>query len=322
MSTDIEHYDPRTGEVVQFDGASSSVTSVPAMVRAEIDAAIATAKMFPRDEDLALKKAEKLATRNTRVAARCLYAKPQGDGDKSVEGPSARFAEILSACWGNLRVNGRIIEEADRFITAQGQCVDLETGYGLQFDLRRPIWGRYGRYKDNMIAQTMNAAISIATRNAILKVIPRALWEDVYQAAKETVIGDMRSIEEARSRWLDYWKATGVSESEVLRSLGVSDRKEVTFDCIAIMIGWSNAVKDKETSVDEIFRRVNSSVGGGATATAKLAQQIKSQREQKSGIDHPHARLKGQPTPPVTQAEADAVLSGQNELPFEPGSKG
>jgi hypothetical protein len=277
----------------------AELIGVPSIVRAEIDALITTAKSYPRSITKCLRDAQTLATMNPEVAARCLYALPR-DG-KTIEGPSVRLAEILAASWGNVRVTGRIVEENDRFVTAMGACVDLERNNGRQIEVRRRITDKRGRrYSDDMIVTTANAAISIATRNAILAVVPRALWDTVYQAARKTASGGMETIEEKRTKWLAYWASHGVEAHEVYEALGVKGRPDVGLEQIATMVGWQNAVEDEATTVESIFRPNVPAATPGTTKTATLTQALKDRKGKQPQaatplLDHPKpAREPGQ----------------------------
>jgi len=271
MSTAIERYEDH-GEI---EVASSSLVpaGIPAIIRAEIDSQIATARSFPRSVSKSLNAAQELATYNADVAAKCLYALPR-DG-KTIEGPSARLAEILAASWGHLRTQGRIIEETDRFIVARGECIDLQANNARSMEVRRRITDRKGRrYSDDMIATTANAAISIACRNAVLAVVPRALWEPIYQAARKCAAGSIESLEAKRKFWLDHWASHGVEAKEVFAALGVVGRSDLGLEQLATMQGWENAIEDQAATVEGIFRPAVPTPG--ETATKKLAETIKS----------------------------------------------
>src|SRR5678816_4803120 len=97
------------------------------------------------------------------------YSLPRGG--RNIVGPSVRFAEVVASSWGNIRSGARIIDIDDKFITAQGQCFDLEKNICVQVEVKRRITKKDGkRYDDDMIGVTGNAACSISLRNAVFKV--------------------------------------------------------------------------------------------------------------------------------------------------------
>lgn len=150
-----------------------------AINRSEVDMQIATAKQYPRDLPTVLNKIETYATMDTETAEDCFYAlRRQGadGGTQLIEGLSVRMAEIIASAWGNLRVQTRIIGNDGRFITAQGVCHDLETNVAVSKEVKRRITNKYGKtFSDDMQVVTGNAAASIAFRNAVLAVVPKAV---------------------------------------------------------------------------------------------------------------------------------------------------
>src|SRR5471032_1019018 len=85
-----------------------SMALVSAITKAELDGQITTARAFPRSVKRFINRCTDLATLNEDVAESCMYALPRGG--KTIEGPSARFAEILQSSWGNCRAGARVID--------------------------------------------------------------------------------------------------------------------------------------------------------------------------------------------------------------------
>ncbi|KAG1166891.1 hypothetical protein G6F35_017935 [Rhizopus arrhizus] len=106
-----------------------------------------------------------MVTLSQSIAEQCVYALPR-DG-KTIEGPSARFAEVIASAWGNNRAGARVIDDKGEFIIAQGVFHDLERNVAITYEVQRRIVDRQGRrFKPDMIGVTANAACSIALRNA------------------------------------------------------------------------------------------------------------------------------------------------------------
>lgn len=251
----IVQFEGHGGEVVDQSPSTYEVQTLNAsyaVVKATIDSQIATARAFRRSVKQSVNEVKTYATLTLDVAKSCVYALPRGG--KSIEGPSARLAEILASCWGNLRVQGRVIEETDKYIVVTGECIDLERNNGRCVEVRRNITDKYGKkYNADMVAMTANAAISIATRNAIFQVIPRALWEDSYQEVRKVIKGQLKPIDVERSEWLETWGKRGISQEDVFAALGVNGREEITLDHVILMEGWRNAVDAGEASLKDVF---------------------------------------------------------------------
>lgn len=241
-----------------------------AIVGAEVDKQIATARRFPRSVQKFKEEATALVSLNEDVAAECFYVLKRDD--KQIVGPSARMAEIALYCWGNMRSGARVVSEDAEFVTAQGFCWDLEKNSAIAYEVKRRIADRNGRrYSLDMIGVTSNAACSIAIRNAILKVIPKALWSEVYERALETVRGDFKTFESRRTKAIETLKTFGVAPEQVFEKLGVKGEADITIDHIVELRGYSTAIKDGETTPEELFPRPRTREERGAGAQIKNA---------------------------------------------------
>lgn len=259
---------------------SSSDQSLLANIsRAEIDQQIATARAFPRSIKRFVTECMDMATLNEQVAADCIYALPR-DG-KTVEGPSARLAEIVASAWGNCRAGSRIVAEEAEFVTAQGVFQDLERNVSITYEVRRRITDRSGRrYKPDMIAVTGNAACSIALRNAVFKGVPKAFWSGIYDAARQAAVGDAKTIANKRADALAYLQKMGVTVDQVVAVLNVGGVEDIGTDQLATLRGLITAIKDGDTTVDQAFG------GQGPTGAGKprvAAPRAKPKAEQAEG---------------------------------------
>lgn len=222
------------------------------VTRAEYDVQITTAKKFPRSVRNFINQATEMATLSEQTANDCIYALPR-DG-KTIEGPSARFGEIILHAWGHVRAGARIVHEDDRFITAQGVCHDLQSNTLIAYEVRRRITGKGNkRFNDDMIGVTGNAASSIALRNAILKVIPKAFWDPIYQAARQVVMGDAKTLVNRRADALAFLQKFGATPEMVYSKLAVRGVEEITLDHLVTLRGLATAIKEGDSTVEQIF---------------------------------------------------------------------
>jgi len=110
-----------------------------------------------------------------------------------------------------------------------------------------------------MITVTGNAANSIALRNAILAVVPKAVVDKVYRAAKETITGDVsdeNKLKAKRRQVVDGLKGTyNVTEAEVLSAVGKASLDHLTSDDLVVLIGVGTAIKDGDTTVEYAFKK-------------------------------------------------------------------
>ena len=126
-----------------------------------------------------------------------------------------------------------------------------------------------------MITMTGNAGNSIALRNAVLSVIPKAIVDKVYNEAKKTITGDISDktkLMAKRKQVLDGFKESyGVSEAEVLKVVGKATIDHLDSDNLVTLIGIAQAIKDGDTTIDEVFRP-KATAKTNATETKPLEQ--------------------------------------------------
>lgn len=225
--------------------------------KATIDMQISTAKAYPRNVKRALDNSIIMATMDVETAQTCSYSLPRGG--KTISGASVHLAKILAQSWGNLRVETKVISIESKQITSQAVAFDLENNLAIKVEVKRSIVDRNGkRFNDDMIVVTGNAGNSIALRNAILSVIPKAIVDKVYNEAKNKITGDISDktkLMAKRKQVLDGFKDVyGVSEAEVLKVIGKASIEHIDSDNIVTLIGIAQAIKDGDTSVDDMFR--------------------------------------------------------------------
>lgn len=228
-----------------------------AINRAEIDIQISTAKQYPRDINAVLNKIETYATMDKETAEECFYVLRREDkqGNQNIiEGLSVRMAEIIAGAWGNLRVQARIIGNDGRQITAQAICHDLETNFAVSKEVKRSILTKKGQtFSEEMQVVTGNAACSIAFRNAVLAVIPKAVTKKVINHVKLVSLGQAIDLETSRKNCLTNLAKAGVSEKMVLFYLGKNSVADIDQEAIFVLRGTWNAIKEGTASVQECF---------------------------------------------------------------------
>lgn len=243
-------------EVIQV--ISEGVEVFEAQERAAIDTQVATAKKYPRNLTKVRLNSVAIATMNKETAEACRYAKPVGG--KSITGPSVHLARIVCQQYGNIRVQQRIKQITDKSIIAEAVAFDMETNYAVCVEARRSILDKKGnRYTESVIETNAMAILAIAERNAILKVIPKSIIDSVYDEAFKCANGDLSDnakLLQARDKAFEYLKTEyGATEAEVLNCLGIKTKEAVKAEHIADLRGYVQALKDKEISASELFKR-------------------------------------------------------------------
>lgn len=267
--------------------------------KSEIDQQISTAKQYPRSIKRFRDEALQMVTLNERVAESCIYALPR-DG-KTIEGPSARFAEVISSAWGNCRSGARVVSDKGDFVTAQGVFHDLERNAAITYETQRRIVDKHGnRYKPDMIGVTANAACSIALRNAILKGVPKAFWDDLYEAAKQTVRGDFKTLANRRAELLAKLQGYGITQEQACLSLGVAGVEDIGLDEFVTLRGMLTALREGDTTPEQL------------AAAADTGTKPK--------VSTPQPKKKEAEPPTVTLESAGGIAFGEPSLPQNEGT--
>lgn len=269
-------------EIIQIEQKD---TALYLLTKAEIDTQIATARAFPRSLTKFLQKAMSMATLSEDIAASCSYSLPRAGS--TLEGPSIRLAEIVASSYGNIRYGGRVIANDGKYITAQGICVDLENNVSATVEVLRKITDRNGKtFTQDMQVVTGNAAIAIALRNAILKVIPSALIADVYDKAKEVAKGTAETLLQRRDKAVNYFRSLGVTDKKLCDSLEVAAIGDIDLDKLMILTGMKTSIKNGEATIHTLFetQAENEKMKKediGAQAQGNLADMMRAKEEKK-----------------------------------------
>jgi len=250
-----------------------------AVNRAEIDMQVATAKQYPRHLPTVLNQIQTYATMDVETASDCFYAlyRKNADGsDQVIEGLSVRMAEIIAGAWGNLRIATRIIGNDGKTITAQAVCHDLETNVAISTEVKRSILTKKGyTFSQDMQVVTGNAAAAIAFRNAVLKVIPKAVTKKVISEVQKVAQGQAMDLERQRQTLIQYFAKFNVTEQMIFDLFEIKLRDEIDKEKVMILKGLYNAIKEGTTSVQEAFLK--------PVEERKLAIEAKKKSEETKG---------------------------------------
>lgn len=276
-------------EIIQVQQAEM----LQALNRAEIDQQVATAKQYPRHLPTVLNQIQTYATMDVDTASECFYVLHRNGANGSaqtIEGLSVRMAEIIAGAWGNLRVATRIIGNDGKTITAQAVCHDLETNVAISTEVKRSILTSKGyTFSQDMQVVTGNAAAAIAFRNAVLKVIPKAVTKRVIEEVKKVAMGQALDLEQQRQVLIQYFAKLNVSEQMILDLLQITKREEIDKERVFTLKGIYNAIKEGDTTVQEAFvkpveerKLAEQAKQAAEEKKAKAAAAIKKQKEEKT----------------------------------------
>lgn len=228
------------------------VGGLEAITRSEVAAQLDAAHRWPRSVSKFLREAASLATVSQEVSEACMYSVPR-DG-KMITGPSVRLAEMIATSWGNLHMGTRIVDVGDRTVTAQAVAWDLERNLRFTSEEQRNILTKNGkRYGDAMIQTTCAAAASIAYRNAVFRVVPRAYVQAIYEKARQVAVGDMKTLAARRDESFARYAKLGVTPERMFARLGIKGADDFTLEHQELLVGMYTAIKSGELSIDDAF---------------------------------------------------------------------
>lgn len=303
----------------------TSGSSLAVITAAEIDAQVATAKQFPRSITKFREEALALATTSEEIAESCMYSIPRAG--KRIEGPSVRLAEIVAYTFGNIRYGARIVSVEQDHVVAEGFCHDLEKNVARKAESKRSILNKKGeRYNADMIKTTCDAACSIAAREAVFKVVPRALFWEVYEAAVKCAVGDAETLQSRVHKAFDWFNKVGIDESSLLAHLGREGLADITLDDLKYLTGLRTAVKDGGVSVDTIIGETRNDRLAALNAKVKQPEQEAPQEPDDSDLadsrlnerdakkEAMRKRMEANRSPSQRYGEQPTVTEGQLEL--------
>lgn len=278
-------------EIVQVNQAEM----LQAINRSEVDMQISTAKAYPRDVQAAIKRIEDLASLDRETAEDCFYVlrRSGAAGQTTIEGLSVRMAEIIAGAWGNLRVQARIIGNDGKTITAQAVCHDLETNFAVSVEVKRRITDKQGRtYSEDMQVVTGNAACAIAFRNAVLKVVPKAITKKAINNIKQVALGKALDVETSRQNCIANFAKLGVTTEMLCQYLDIKSAEEIGKEQIFELRATWNAIKEGTTSVQETFvqpqeeKKIAERAKSKAQGVKERAQQAIARQKQNNATDN------------------------------------
>lgn len=252
--------------------------AVAALNRSEVMVQLDAAHKYSRSIKRFMQHSVGMATISVATAESCMYALPRGG--KTISGPSVRLAEIMSSCYGNLHVGARVVDEDEKFVTAQGVAWDLETNLRVTMEVKRRITDRNGRrFNDDMVAVASAAACSIAFRNAVFRVVPRAYVDQVYERCKAVAVGKAETLTKRRDEVLARLAKMGATQDRVLNTLHLKGAEDIGLEHLETLIGMGTAVKQGEKSVDEMFPPVVADVPGSDQPGRKMSLKREEKKE-------------------------------------------
>ncbi|RLB94242.1 MAG: hypothetical protein DRH26_01835 [Deltaproteobacteria bacterium] len=255
-------------------------------LKAQMETAVDIAKRYPRDLVSVKREIEIIATVDHKTAQDCFYALPRGN--KIIPGESIRMAEIVAYSWQHIRVESRIVSIDAKTLTCEAICWDMERNVMARKSVQRKILGKNGnRFNDDMINTTAGAGMAIAERNAIFKVIPKAVLKEVFGMIKRKAMDDPDPLAVKVKRALEFCATMKINRDAVLAFVGKKTSDEINEDDLFTLKSSLNAIKDGDATISEVFYpdkepKKKESPKAGRSSLAKGKGKMKTEHENKN----------------------------------------
>lgn len=284
------------------------IAPIESITRAEVDVQISTAHQYPRSLAQFYKRAEAMVTVDEETAQSCFYQLRRKDrtapgGYKLIEGESIRMAEIVAANFGNLRSAVHVVGHTPTRVTVRAVCHDLETNNLIAVEKQtKTTYSDGSPYNEDMAITATNALVSKALRDAIFRVVPKALIKPLKEKAKLVAFGSGATFVERRKKALDWANKTrSVPLERVFAALGVKGEEDITVAHLEVLTGLKNAIMEGDQTVDEAFPPIDGALKPVAEHPEVSKQRTtQAQKEKASPVQPAKTDVKPvTPTPPV-----------------------
>lgn len=241
-----------------FELMPTETASLSAIVKAEIDTQIATAHAYPRNMTTFQARAIDMVGMDEETAESCIYCRPVGKDqygkEKFAEGLSIRMAEIVAACYGNLRSGAQLISQTPHQVVARGFAHDLESNNAGTSECVEATTKRDGSpVSSRQQVVIAKAALAKARRDAIFAVVPRALCKKIEAEARKVIAGSKKPLNVRRQQVSDWVSKLNIEPARVWVALGVKGPDDLTEENLVTLTGIRTAMKEGDTNVDEAF---------------------------------------------------------------------
>lgn len=299
-------------------------SALESITRGEVDMQVATAHRYPRSMAQFKKRAIDMATLDEETAESCIYCRPVGmkDGKQQyAEGMSIRMAEIVGASYGNIRVGAMIIEQTPRMVKCRGMAHDLEANFMSTSEcIETTVTKKGDPFSENMRAVVAKACLAKAWRDALFKVVPRALCKPIESKVRELIVGDAKSLESRRAAVMQWVNKLGIDVTRVFAALGIVGEEDIGSDHLMLLTGLKSALKEGDTTIEDAFPPIGANPDGAPKFVPKPKHETPKAEAPKTATAQDPLPKPQEINPVKTGDHAKRGYSATN-TPQEPASK-
>lgn len=289
-------------------GAGGALTAPDASrAIAEVQGAVLMARMYPRDESVALKRIRNACSRRS-LAEVAAYQYSRGGQD--ITGPSIRLAEVLAQAWGNLQFGIRELSQEGGRSVVEAYSWDVETNTRSSkvfvVEHKRKARGSIRTLDDPRDIYEMVANQGARRlRACLLAVIPGDVVEMAMEECHRTLETSVDLSPEAVERMVEAFRKWGVTAEMIQERIGRSIKSIRPRD-MAELRRIAQSIKDGVGKPADFFRgaAVESAKDGkpgkatpdDAAAAAKAKGKASKPRKTKATAPEPE-----EPPPPTDE---------------------
>ena len=311
----------KMAQPIQTNQMIAAANSDSTRAAKEVEAALIIGKRFPRDMFSSEQRIVESCKRYS-LAERAVYSFPRGD--KKVEGPSIRLAEVLANSWGNIHYGFKEIEQVDGKSHVESFCWDVETNTKItrQFTVTHKIQLKNGGVKNltdprdiyEMVANQAQRRV----RACILEVIPGDIVENAVKMCKKTLEIGQRAeplIDRVR-KMVTAFTEVSVTKEMLEERLGHPIDNTTSAE-IAEMQSIYNSIRDGISSREDWFTTPTNGPKPPSNNAESIAQKL---AQSAPKVEEP-PKYAAKPEPTLDGILTSVVLDIEKEK-FNNGTKG
>lgn len=293
-------------------GAGHALASVDEFrAIAEVQASMAIAKRFPRDEFAAYTRIMN-ACKRPSLAENAAYAYPRGG--TTVTGPSIRLAEVLANAWGNIDYGYREVGSGPGYTDVEAYAFDKESNSRScrtfrVLHIRSTKQGNKNLTDPRDVYELVANQASRRIRACILQIIPGDVTEEAMKACESTIKksgGDAPLVDRVR-KMAAVFQEYGVTTEMLERRLGHKLDATIEQELVQLRRIYTS-LKDGAAKREEFFDLVAASPEGGQKPAQAKEEQPK--QEKKAPAQNPPA---GKSAPKQAAGSAPAQKSAPKQ---------
>lgn len=295
---------PFGSEGSQITAPSSSAQAESSRAIAEVQAALAIARMNPRDQRRAMDRILNACCRPS-LAESAVYAYARGGSN--ISGPSIRLAEAIAQQWGNMQFGIRELSNSGGKSEVQAFAWDVETNTRreITFSVPHIRHTKNGSYKPEDPRDIYELVANQGARRlraCILAVIPGDVVEAAVAQCMVTLKAKIDLTPEGIKKIIESFEPFGVTQKQIetfcqCRAEAIKPAQVVRLRTVY------QSMKDGMSSPVDWFEPEENVETKQATKATNLKEKLKARKEKVEAIENnPTDPLPMSNEPPVSEA--------------------